>query len=435
MSSFNNGIFKKPIFFLFEHGKKTKEMFSLPLTPALTIYVGILWVIPIAMISPFRSLYLVSLGLSNTEVGLYSFMFIPFGLVALWLGGYLADVWGRKKTLFLFDVLSWGGYCFCMTFAENKWWGAAALFFIALNLGSGPAYQCLLIEGVSSVKRAVGYSVLQIINLAPGLLFFPLLGGYWKEQRGLSTACHEMFGLFFVCVALGITIRAVFIPHSGAFERVPPTWKHGIKEGLEQYLNTFKNLLRKKAAVPFLASKILDEWVFATWIIYASLYFVQHMGVKDTSLSLFAQVSAYVACGLLFFVVPRLSPQWMVKLLGLDQVFGLAALAVLLIPPVGFLTPFWICLLSVILGAMGSSFYYSVSAAIWMSIIGEQERAKVVAVSTTIFQLGVWILGSLSAFLYGHVSAAALLLFIMSARVIDFFLLRRVVVALQSPGS
>jgi MFS-type transporter involved in bile tolerance (Atg22 family) len=312
MSFLNNEIFKKPFFVLAEQCRKTKDMFSLPLTPALTIYVGILWVIPIAMISPFRSLYLVSLGLSNTEVGLYSFMFIPFGLVALWLGGYLTDVWGRKKTLFLFDVVSWGGYCSCMTFATNKWWGAAALFFIALNLGSGPAYQCLLIEGVSSAKRAVGYSVLQMINLAPGLMFFPLLGGYWKERKGLSAACHEMFGLFLVFVALGIAIRAFFIPHSGTFERVPRTWKHGIKEGLEQYVFTFKNLLKKKAAIPFLASKILDEWVFATWMIYASLYFVQHMGVQDTSLSLFAQVSAYVSCGLLFFFVPRLSPEWMV---------------------------------------------------------------------------------------------------------------------------
>ncbi len=84
---------------------------------------------------------------------------------------------------------------------------------------------------------------------------------------------------------------------------------------------------------------------------------------------------------------------------------------------------------------MGSSFYYSVSAAVWMNIIGEKERAKVVAVSTTVFQLGVWVLGSLSAFLYGHVSPLALLAFIMTARLVDFFLLRMVAVALQSPDS
>src|ERR1700722_3362821 len=179
------------------------------------------------MINPYRSLYLVSLGLSTTEVGLYSFIFIPLGLIALWVGGYLTDIWGRKKALFLFDAVSWGGYCFCMTFASNKWWGGAALFFIALNLGSGPAYQCLLNEGVAVSKRAVVYSILQITNLAAGLLFFPLLGGYWVSQKGLAAASHEMFGLFLVFVVIGISIRAIFIPHSGTFERVPSTWKKG----------------------------------------------------------------------------------------------------------------------------------------------------------------------------------------------------------------
>jgi MFS family permease len=411
----------------------TRGVFSLPLAPALTIYVGFLWVIPISMINPFRSLYLVSLGLSNTEVGLYSFIFIPFGLICLWVGGYLSDTWGRNKTLCLFDVLSWGGYCFCMTFAANKWWGAAALFFIALNLGSGPAYQCLLNEGVLSSKRTVVYSVLQIVNLSAGLLFFPLLGGYWKEQKGLSVGCHEMFCLFLVLIIFGISIRTIFIPHSGIFERIPPTWKHGFREGFEQYAATFKNLLKKPGVVVFLGAKILDEWMLATWMIYSSLYFVQHLGLKDTSLSLLAQVSAYASCGFLFLFTSRLSTQQMLKLLGLDQVLGFLALAVLFIPLGGFWSPFWICLLSAVLGAISSSFYYSVGTAVLMNVIGEKERAKVVAVSVTIFQLGVWILGSLSAFLYGNISPMILLLFMMAARIIDFFLLRKVVVALQSP--
>jgi MFS family permease len=410
----------------------TLEMFALPRSQSVTVYGGILWVIPLAMLSPFRSLYLVSLGLSKTEVGLYSFMFIPFGLICLWTSGYLTDIWGRKKTLFLFDTLSWGGYCFCMTFAANKWWAVAALFFIALNLGSGPPYQCLLIEGIPAAKRTVVYAVLQITNLAPALLFFPLLGGYWVAQKGLSAASHEMFGLFMVILAIGISLRLIFLPHSGTFERIPPTWKHGFKEGLEQYAKTFKNLLKKPVALTFLGSKVLDEWMSATWVIYSSLYFVQHLGLKDVSLSLLAQFSAYVACLWLFFFTTRLSLRRMVRLLGLDQIFGLAALAVLFIPIGGFWSPLMICFLSVGLGALGSSFYSSVSAAVWMNIIGEKERAKVVAVSTTIFQGCVWILGSISAFLYGHLSPIALILFMMAARIIDFFLLRKVKMILEN---
>jgi hypothetical protein len=67
-----------------------------------------------------------------------------------------------------------------------------------------------------------------------------------------------------------------------------------------------------------------------------------------------------------------------------------------------------------------------------MGLIGEKERAKVVAVTVTVFQTALWVLGSLSAFIYGHISPVALILFMASARVLNFFLLRRVKVVLES---
>jgi len=139
-----------------------------------------------------------------------------------------------------------------------------------------------------------------------------------------------------------------------------------------------------------------------------------------------------VSFGLLFFFIPRLSPQGMVKLLGLDQVLGLAAIAVLFIPVGGFWNPLMVCLLSASLGTLGISFYNSASTAVLMNMISEKERAKVVAVSISIFQIGVWILGSLSAFLYGNLSPIALLFLMMAARVIGFFLLRKAKAVLES---
>jgi DHA1 family tetracycline resistance protein-like MFS transporter len=410
----------------------TKDMFVLPQVQILTVYGGLLWAIPLAMVTPFRSLYLVSLGLSDTEVGLYNVLFIPFGLVGLWVGGYLTDAWGRKKTLFFFDTLSWGSYCFCMTIAFNKWCAVAALFFMTLNLGSLPAYQCLLIEGIPNHKRGMVYSVLQITNLSASLLFFPLLGGYWVARKGLVSASHEMFGLFTLLVVVGILLRLIFLSHSGTFEQIPQTWRHGIKEGYEQYSRTFKQLIKKPGALPFISSKVLDEWMLATWGIYSSLYFVRHLGLTDTYLSLLAQVSAYAGFGLVFFFIPRLSPQGMIKLLGLDQILGLAAIAVLFIPVGGFWSPLLVCLLSASLGALGVSFYGSASTAVWMNMITEKERAKVVAASISIFQVGVWILGSLSAFLYGRWSPIALLILMMIARLIGFVLLRRAKESLES---
>src|SRR6185295_1318125 len=144
----------KPISFFGKQGAKTRQMFlKLPPASAATIYPGILWVIPGSMVGPYLSLYMVRSGLSQTEVGVYQSLALLIGLMGLFLGGYLSDVWDRKKSLVFFDALTWGGYCLCLALATNKWWCVATIGFLRANQASGPAYQCLLIEGAGAKAR------------------------------------------------------------------------------------------------------------------------------------------------------------------------------------------------------------------------------------------------------------------------------------------
>ncbi len=426
-------LLKKPLFLLGQKGQQGKEMFlNLPRRQAVTIYAGVLWVIPIAMVQPYVSLYMVQLGLSNTEVGVYTCLMNALRLPALFLGGYFSDTWGRKKTLIAFDILSWGGYCLCLALAANKWWCIAALFFMATNSGSTAPYVCLLAEGVSSSKRAVVYSALNIANMAPSLLFFPLLGGLWESQRGLLRSNHEMYWLQTALVALGIGLLWKFLPESKTYEKSASSWYRVFKEGLGQYRDALRAFFRKPGAKVFLLSKFFDEWMLLVWGIYASLYYVQHMGLKDAYLSVLSQSSSYVMFLVLFLFVPSLSEGQLLKILGIDQLFGLAALAMLCFAPTAGNSVLLICLLSVCLGSIGGALYGSVNAALWMNLMEERERAKVVAASYAILYIGL-LSGSLGAVVYGHISPQVMLGVMVSIRVINFFLWRNVAKQLAGP--
>ncbi len=405
---------------------------GLPPAPAATIYTGILWVIPGGMVAPFLSLYLVkSLGLSEMEFGLYQSWGKLIGPVALFAGGYFSDVWGRKKSLAFFDALTWGGYCLCLALATNKWWGVAAILFLAANMASGPAYQCLLIEGIKPKNRSLAYTVNQIANQTPSLLFFPLLGGLWVSYKGLSAANHQMYWFYFFMVVVGIGLRLKFIPHSGAYEKIPQTWLHAFKDGIRQYWETFQKFFEKKTSVVFLISKCMDEWMVFMWATYAYLYFVNHMGLKEVALSVFYQVTAYAAFFILFFIMPHITGKWMLKVLGWEQLAGMAALAVLLLGDRFGGNIFWICFLASSLMAVSTIFYSSNTAAIWMNIMTEKERAKVVAVSTALISLWVALSGSAGSFLYGQISPVALLWALLGARMINWGLLRWVARSLK----
>src|SRR5258708_9320711 len=158
-----NFVVRQPLVLLGTHGFKVRQMFlGLPRRQVVTVYAGLLWVIPIAMIQPYVSLYMVHLGFSEDEVGVYTALMNAAGLVCFFIGGYLADAWGRKKTLVFFDAFSWGGYCLALAWGGEKWFGVAAIFFMAAVSGSVTPYICLLAEGLSSKGRLVVFTVLQM---------------------------------------------------------------------------------------------------------------------------------------------------------------------------------------------------------------------------------------------------------------------------------
>jgi MFS family permease len=424
---------KKPMLLLGKQGVKMKEMFlGLPPAPATTIYTGILWVIPLAMAGPYASLYGLALGLSTTEIGFYQSLGKSIQPIAIFVGGYYCDVWGRKKSLIFFDILTWGGYCLALALAVNKWWAVAAILFMAANQASTPAYQCLLIEGTKPKSRSLAYSVNQIGNLAPYLLFFPLLGGFWVTKRGLSEANHEMYWFLTTMVVLGVGLRWKFLSDSGTYEKSADSGWDVLRDLLRQHWDAFRKFFKKRASVVFLISRCMDDWVLFMWTIYSSIYYVYQMGLKDTSLSVFALGTSYIAGFVLLFIMPHMTGRWMLRVLGWDQIAGIAAIGILLLWSKIGGNVFWICFLSSGLVAIASVFYYSVTWAVWMNTMDERERAKVVAVSIAFISLILVLCGSACSFLYGHVSPMALLWTMIIIRAINFFLLRRVACTLTN---
>ncbi len=420
-------LLKKPLFHIGRHSLKVREMFvGIPSRQAVTIYAGVLWVIPIAMVQPYLSLYMVALGFSTTEVGVYQSLMCFVGLVFFFIGGYFSDVWGRKKTLIFFDIVSWEGYCLCLALATNKWWCLAAIFFMATNAASGPPYLSLLSEGVPAKNRAFVFTVLTMVNMAPSLLFLPLLGGIWVNKMGLVAANHQMYWFHAVLVGIGIFLRWKLLPESVAYEKSAKSWFHALREAMRQYRQALGAFFRKPVSKTFLFSKFLDEWIIFVWGTYASLYCVKYLGLKDSYLSILPPLANYVAFLSLFLVIPNLTERFMMRILGFDQLFGLTALVALLLLSRGGENVLLVCLLSSGLAAVGTAFYGSVSAAVWMNIMEERERAKVVAASYALIKVGLFLTGSLGALLYGKVTPQSLLWVMIGMRVVGFILLRRV---------
>ncbi len=251
-------------------------------------------------------------------------------------------------------------------------------------------------------------------------------------ERGFLPANHEMYWLFTALIVLGIFLRWRLLPPSPVFAKAPQSLWHALQQGLRQYRQALGKFLKVPGARELLASKVIDEWIIAVWGTYAALYYVGQMGMRDSNLSVIQQGSTYVGMSILFLLIPNLTPRFMVRILGTDQLLGLAAMMVLFLIGAGRSNPLLVCLLSAGLGSVGNALYNSVNVSVWMNLMKEKERAKLVAASYAFIKVGLTTC-SLGGFLYGKVSPASLLVVMMALRLAGFILLRRVSRLLSKP--
>jgi hypothetical protein len=149
------------------------------------------------------------------------------------------------------------------------------------------------------------------------------------------------------------------------------------------------------------------------------------MGVRESNLSVIQQGSTWIGIFILFILIPNLTPRFMMRILGTDQLLGLAAMVILLLVGHGHTNPLLVCLISAGFAAVGNSLYNAVNVSVWMNLMEEKERAKLVAASYALIKIGLTTV-SVAGFLYGKVSPSSLLWAMIGLRLAGFLLLRRV---------
>ena len=171
--------------------------------PRGCVYTEPLWGIPFNLYSPYISIYMLALGLSDKQIGLIVSISWGFQIFLALLSGVVTDKLGRRRTTLIFDILSWSVPALISALAQNFWYFLAAGIVNSFWRITDNSWTCLLVEDADQSQLVDIYTWIYIANIMVGFIA-PLTG----ILIGVFSLVPTMRGLY-IFAAIMFTLKAI----------------------------------------------------------------------------------------------------------------------------------------------------------------------------------------------------------------------------------
>ena len=152
--------------------------------------------VPYNLYMPFMSVYMLALGVTDRGIGTLASLGLLSQLVATWLSGAIVDKFGRRVTVLVADIISFGVACLIWAAAQN------AVYFVVAALINGlwriahTAWTCLMIEDAEEHHLVHIWTWISLFGMSAS--FLTPIGGWVVNRFGLVPAMRGLLLFGFV---------------------------------------------------------------------------------------------------------------------------------------------------------------------------------------------------------------------------------------------
>src|SRR3989449_2497092 len=153
----------------------------------------------------FAPKYLQTLGASILVIGLFDALQTLLGALYAYPGGWLTDLWGTRRSLMLFSVLSLAGYSLVLVWQHWLALVLGAFLFLAWSALSLPTTFAVVATSLEARQHTMGIGVQSMVRRVP-MMLGPLFGGWLVERFGWTSGVRWAL---LICIVLGL-LTALF---------------------------------------------------------------------------------------------------------------------------------------------------------------------------------------------------------------------------------
>jgi MFS family permease len=366
--------------------------------PRVTVLTELMFGIPYNLFSPFFSVYMLALGVTDQEIGTIASLGLVFQIFSALLSGAIVDKFGRRLTLFVADLISWSVPCLIWAVAQDVRFFVAAAVTNSLFRISHTAWTCLMVEDAEERHLVHIWTWIMIFAVCSSL--FTPLGGWLVAHLGLVPAMRGLLVFGFLMITAKAVVLYIYSHETvRGQQRIEETRHRSLVSLLSEYRSVFVQLLHSEPILAALSLMVINTSYSIVSSSFWGVLFTTKLGFAESEISIYVTLRAIVMALCFFLIGPRLTnllhfrlPLWV----GFSAFFASQALLV-------FMPPHSVPLLviSVVLEAGASALVSPMTESLLAVALESHERARTsamvyVALVVLTSPFG-WIAGQLSA--------------------------------------
>src|SRR5579875_474663 len=335
-----------------------------------------LFVIPYNMYTTYASVYMLDLHVSDAGLGIVTTINLILQMLSAFVSGYLTDRMGRRKALWLYDIVSWSFATLVWAVSQNVWWFLLAAVLNGFQRIPATAWYCLLVEDTPVDKRTWVFTGLQIVSVVGGL--FAPIGGILVNHLSLVPATRVMY--LFACLSMSVMI---YVRHLGLREtdiglrKMTERHTFDARSEWHSYMAVVQQIVKNRRLLLLFAVYVL--WNIQTTIrtTFVSVYQIDYLHIPASLISLFPAISSLSMMALLFTAVPRFREEHAARWMNAGFVLiGLANLVLVIMPEGNFA---W-AVVSTVLAAIGTIIANPFVESVVANAMDDEQRATMLSV-------------------------------------------------------
>ena len=280
-----------------------------------------LWGIPYNLFAPYVSVYMVALGLTDSQVGLIASigLFCQF----LWtpLSGAITDKFGRKRTTLVTDIIAWSIPCLIWAVAQDFRYFLIAAIINSLWRVTHNSWLCLLVEDTDESLLVDVWSLIYIAGLMAA--FFSPLTSILIGKFTLIPTIRGLYLLAFVMMTTKFLVMNAMVEETGQGKvRMEETQGQSLWSIMGQSHWVLRQLLRKPRTLVTGGLMVIVGVATVITTAFWPILVTEQLGLDAAYLSLYYVVRSVTMLVFYFTVMPRLRTMSPYK----PMIFGFAGM-------------------------------------------------------------------------------------------------------------